>query len=73
MLEKMKSFCKGPWPCLNKAADHYKQPVIQHVNITRDYKSSAPYWHVCVPVSLFMLEGAPIPINQARIYIALAE
>ncbi|MDQ6160952.1 TnsD family Tn7-like transposition protein, partial [Staphylococcus epidermidis] len=35
-------FGKGPWPCLNKAADHYKQPVIQHVNITRDYKSSAP-------------------------------
>ncbi|MCJ7840923.1 TnsD family Tn7-like transposition protein [Lederbergia sp. NSJ-179] len=30
-------FGKGPWPCLNKAAAHYKQLVIHHVNITRDY------------------------------------
>lgn len=35
-------FGKGPWPCLNKIADHYKESVIHHVNITRDYKSTAP-------------------------------
>ncbi|HHM2830761.1 TPA: TnsD family transposase [Staphylococcus aureus] len=36
------SFGTGPWPCLNKAADHYKQLVINHVTITRDYKSANP-------------------------------
>lgn len=35
-------FGKGPWPCLNKAADHYRQLVIQNVTITRDFKSIAP-------------------------------
>ncbi|WP_067842646.1 TnsD family Tn7-like transposition protein [Amphibacillus sediminis] len=35
-------FGNGPWPCLNKAADHYKQLVIHHVEITRDFKSIAP-------------------------------
>ena len=27
-------FGKGPYPCLNTAADHYKQPVISDVNVT---------------------------------------
>ncbi|WP_404457143.1 TnsD family transposase [Oceanobacillus kapialis] len=40
--EDVGPFGKGPWPCLNKAAEHYKQLVIQPVDITRDYKSSAP-------------------------------
>lgn len=40
--EDVGSFGKGPWPCLNKAADHYKQLVIHHVTITRDYKSVNP-------------------------------
>lgn len=35
-------FGEGPWPCLNKAADHYKQLVIHHITITRDYKSTNP-------------------------------
>lgn len=35
-------FGKGPWPCLNKAANHYKQLVINDVTITRDYKSTKP-------------------------------
>jgi hypothetical protein len=35
-------FGKGPWPCLNKAATHYKQPVITNVTITRDYKTNNP-------------------------------
>jgi len=40
--EDVGPFGKGPWPCLNKAADHYKQLVIENVTITRDYKSNAP-------------------------------
>lgn len=35
-------FGKGPWPCLNKAAIHYKQHVISGVTVTRDFKSDAP-------------------------------
>ncbi|WP_276916563.1 TnsD family transposase [Aneurinibacillus aneurinilyticus] len=35
-------FGKGPWPCLNKAASHYRKHVIQEVAITRNFKSKAP-------------------------------
>lgn len=35
-------FGSGPWPCLNKAANHYKEYVIQEISVTRDYKSKAP-------------------------------
>ncbi|HZG10944.1 TnsD family Tn7-like transposition protein [Bacillus sp. BNPI-92] len=35
-------FGSGPWPCLNKAASHYKEYMIQEVNVTRDFKSKAP-------------------------------
>ena len=34
-------FGKGPWPCLNAAASHYKQHVVSDLRITRDFKSSA--------------------------------
>lgn len=26
-------FGKGPWPCLNRASDHYQKPVIQNCHI----------------------------------------
>ncbi|MGE6896847.1 TnsD family transposase [Priestia flexa] len=35
-------FGSGPWPCLNKVANHYKEFVIPEVNVTRDFKSKAP-------------------------------
>ncbi|MGE7307415.1 TnsD family transposase [Priestia megaterium] len=35
-------FGSGPWPCLNKAANHYKKFVIPEINVTRDFKSKAP-------------------------------
>ncbi|MFT8320045.1 MAG: TnsD family transposase [Bacillus sp. (in: firmicutes)] len=35
-------FGSGPWPCLNKAANHYKEFLIPEVKITRDFKSKAP-------------------------------
>lgn len=35
-------FGKGPWPCLNMAAIHYKQPVVNGIEITRDFKSKSP-------------------------------
>jgi hypothetical protein len=35
-------FGRGPWPCLNNAASHYKQNVISDVIITRDFKMTNP-------------------------------
>ncbi|MFC0215170.1 TnsD family transposase [Paenibacillus chartarius] len=35
-------FGKGPWPCLNKAANHYKDPVISSCEITRCSKTGMP-------------------------------
>lgn len=35
-------FGKGPWPCLNKGADHYKENVINDLKITDDYKTRLP-------------------------------
>lgn len=35
-------FGSGPWPCLNRAAKHYREPVINSLEITRDYKSGRP-------------------------------
>lgn len=40
--EDVGPFGKGPWPCLNNVADHYKQLVIENVTITRDFKTVAP-------------------------------
>ncbi|QOY37725.1 TnsD family Tn7-like transposition protein [Anaerobacillus isosaccharinicus] len=42
VTEDQGPFGSGPWPCLNKAANHYKRPVIEKVTVTRDYKSKAP-------------------------------
>ncbi|MEK3985086.1 TnsD family Tn7-like transposition protein [Paenibacillus sp. FSL K6-3166] len=35
-------FGHGPWPCLNKAANHYRQPVIVSCKITRCSSSGNP-------------------------------
>ena len=35
-------FGTGPWACLNKAATHYRDLVIPSVEVTRDFKSTAP-------------------------------
>jgi hypothetical protein len=35
-------FGKGPWYCLNKAADHYMKPILHSCVITKDYKTGHP-------------------------------
>ncbi|CAH1057589.1 TnsD family transposase [Paenibacillus pseudetheri] len=35
-------FGKGPWPCLNKAAKHYNDSIIQSCEVTRDSKTGKP-------------------------------
>lgn len=33
------AFGAGPFPCLNRASSHYKQFIIQDVDVTRDFKT----------------------------------
>lgn len=40
--EQFNSFGQGPWPCLNKAADHYKEEIIEKCIITRCTKTGLP-------------------------------
>lgn len=42
MMEDSGPFGNGPFPCLNKAAEHYKQRIIANVEVSRDFKSNAP-------------------------------
>lgn len=40
--ERYLPFGRGPWPCLNAAANHYRQPVIEQCGLTRDYDTGLP-------------------------------
>ncbi|MDF9408525.1 MAG: hypothetical protein A4E52_00162 [Pelotomaculum sp. PtaB.Bin013] len=40
--ERYLPFGRGPWPCLNAAANHYRQPVIEQCSLTRDYDTGLP-------------------------------
>lgn len=40
--EEYSPFGEGPWPCLNKVTNHYKQNVVNNLKITEDYKSRLP-------------------------------
>jgi hypothetical protein len=35
-------FGKGPWPCLNPAAPHYREMVVCECKVTADYKTRVP-------------------------------
>jgi len=35
-------FGKGPWPCLNKASDHYEKDVVTQLTVTADSKTREP-------------------------------
>ena len=39
---KVKPFGDGPWPCLNAAAEHYRQAVITDVRVTYCYETKLP-------------------------------
>ncbi|OMD99960.1 hypothetical protein BSK64_24505 [Paenibacillus odorifer] len=41
-LEVHSPFGKGPWPCLNKASEHYKKAVIQSCEVTRCSDTGRP-------------------------------
>lgn len=40
--ESYSYFGKGPWPCLNPVADHYRKDVIRDIIITTDSKTKQP-------------------------------
>ena len=35
-------FGRGPWPCLNNVAEHYRMNVVNNLKITDDYKTRLP-------------------------------
>lgn len=37
---EFKPFAEGPWPCLNPAADHYKESVVKHCIVKTNYSNS---------------------------------
>ena len=37
-----KPFGNGPWPCLNKASEHYLKPIIKELTVTPDSKTRQP-------------------------------
>ncbi|MCT4594620.1 MAG: TnsD family transposase [Anaeromicrobium sp.] len=39
---KYTPFGQSPWPCLNPVSEHYKNNVINDLNITADYKTRVP-------------------------------
>lgn len=42
MRETYNPFGKEPWPCLNKADDHYQQDIVTQLVVTADYKTRKP-------------------------------
>lgn len=40
--KKFNPFGEGPWPCLNKIANHYRMNVVKNLKITEDYKTRLP-------------------------------
>lgn len=40
--KKYNPFGQGPWPCLNKAAEHYRKDIIEDVIISKDSKAPVP-------------------------------
>lgn len=40
--KKFNPFGEGPWPCLNKIANHYRMNVVKDLKITEDYKTRLP-------------------------------
>lgn len=39
---KFNPFGDGPWPCLNRASDHYRRNKVRDLKITEDYKTRVP-------------------------------
>ncbi|MCK1997438.1 TnsD family transposase [Psychrobacillus psychrodurans] len=62
-------FGKGPWPCLNKAAIHYKQPIVTSVEVTRDFKSKSPIGTFTCSCGFIFARKGPDRIDKDRYQI----
>ena len=45
--QELAPFGKGPWPCLNKAADHYREAIIKEYKVTRCSDTGQPVGTFC--------------------------
>lgn len=59
-------FGKGPWYCLNPAADHYHNKVVTDLKITDDYKTREPVGtFTCSCVFIYSRKGPDINEDDA--------
>lgn len=61
-----KPFGMGPWICLNKAAEHFHQPILTSCFITRDYKSNLPVGTFACSCGFVFSRKGPDKTNEDR-------
>lgn len=59
-------FGNGPWPCLNKAAIHYKQSIVKDVEVTRDFKTKSPIGTFACTCGFIYARKGPDKIDEDR-------
>lgn len=62
-------FGDGPWPCLNKAAFHYKENVIDQCTVTRGSKSGKPVGTFSCSCGFIYSRTGPDKTSEERIRI----
>ncbi|MGH4138278.1 TnsD family transposase [Clostridium sp.] len=61
-----KPFGKGPWPCLNKVAEHYRKDVVSDLKVTDDYKTRLPVGTFTCDCGFVYSRKGPDKINSDR-------
>ncbi|MGI8386586.1 TnsD family transposase [Robertmurraya sp. P23] len=70
MVEQINSvnydpFGTGPWPCLNKAANHFRESIVNSCIVTRDYKTGKPIGTFsCLCGFVYSRKGPDITLND---------
>ena len=59
-------FGKGPWPCLNAAASHYRQAVVGRCVVTRNPETGAPIGHFYCPCGFAYVRSGPDRLDDDR-------
>ncbi|WP_171819415.1 TnsD family Tn7-like transposition protein [Brevibacillus panacihumi] len=67
--QKYLPFGEGPWPCLNKAAEHFGKPVVEQCTITRSSKDGIPIGTFSCECGFIYSRSGPDKTKDARIRI----
>jgi len=69
--QEYQPFGQGPWPCLNKIAPHYGQPIITTCTISRADNAPAPVGHfACPQCGLVYTRRGPDRLEEDRYRIS---